>query len=205
VTTCRRCAVRARRESAVRALSRTVVSGTATCCAAAHTGAAMQAHTYSCRNMVSTSLEFGGVGVSRPPACAVRTRQSSAASEDRWAEWRRETKRGLTTGADGFLRLLDHRGDMYIRRDEHDTGLSRPRTDRARAHAVVAARVLRRGRAAVIRARPLVRRHRHAAPMRHAGHRVRRHHRWTRRDRRDGKHHGERTTQGGDDRSSHRG
>src|SRR6185312_5113226 len=99
------------------------VSGTAGCCAAAHAGAAMQAHTNNCRNMISTSLEFGGAGVSRPRACAERTRQCSAASDERRAEWRREAEGGLMVRADDFGGLLDLRRHMRIRRDEHDDRL----------------------------------------------------------------------------------
>jgi len=203
VTTSRRCAVRARAESAARALSRRAVSGTAACCAAAHAGAAMQAQTNNGRSMISTSLEFGGASVSRPPVCVERTRQCSAASDERRAEWRREPERGLVMRADDLGGRLDHRCDVHIRRDDHDDRLSRTEADRPRAQTVVAALVPRRVRAVVIRARPLMRCHRHAAAVRHARHRVRRHHRRTRSDHRDGEHRGERTAKGGEDRSDH--
>jgi hypothetical protein len=203
VTTFNRCAARARTESAARTLSRRALSGAATCCAAAHAGAATQAHTNNCRNMVSTSLEFGDAGMSRSHARAGRTRRSSAASDVRRAEWRRETKRRLAPRADDFRGMLDHHRDVRIRRNDHDERLLHVGADRARAHAIVAARVPRRRRAAVLRARMLMRVHGHSAAMLHAGYRMRRHHRWARGNDRDGEHRGEGAAHGGDDRSNH--
>ena len=91
-----------------------------------------------------------GAGVSRPPACAVRTPQWSAASEERRTDGRWKAQRERLALANDLGKARCDRRRMRVRRLERDDGARHVRADRTRAEAIVAAVAVVGARAVMI-------------------------------------------------------